>query len=287
MFVRELGDDVEESLATVEGLVSFGLSESVSSLSPRVSSPAGNLGQAVGGVVDCEDFEPCVCEQPFVLAGRNEEVVADRSSDRQLVAVKRPGDADRIGEDEPPFEPQQASPISEDATSIREMIDRVDAENRIERPVLERKRLARICPGEADPALETGLARKPPSIRDGIVEELDTNGLASGQPGEVKGGPAGPASHIQQSRRRSESQLPPEPFELVPRQPAVLADVVTERSAANLLVYVCGEVAVVSFVVTANRRLLGHMFSMTRRSGPPGLRGVSQTFELAPLGETP
>ena len=44
--------------------------------------------------------------------------------------------------------------------------------------------------------------------------------------------------------------------------------VVTERRAANLLVYVRGEVAIVSSVVIANRRLLGHVSSMTRRKGP-------------------
>src|SRR5262249_39055598 len=129
------------------------------------------------------------------------------------------------------------------------MIDRVDAENRIERAVVERQRLIRVGSNEAHLPLETGLAREPLPSCHCIIEQLNTNGLASRQLGKVKGRPARAPSHIQQSSGNSQSQLPTKPFELAPREPAVLADILTERSAANLLVYVRGEVAIVSLVV--------------------------------------
>jgi hypothetical protein len=58
-------------------------------------------------------------------------------------------------------------------------------------------------------------------------------------------------------------QLVTETFELFTREPAVLANIVAERRAANLLVYVRGEVAIVSCVVIADLRFLVHMPSMT------------------------
>ena len=78
------------------------------------------------------------------------------------------------------------------------MIDRVDAQNRIERAVHERKRLTRVCSDEAHLLLETGLTRKPPSRRHSLIEELDTDDLAACQLGKVKGRTARATSHIQQ-----------------------------------------------------------------------------------------
>jgi hypothetical protein len=50
-----------------------------------------------------------------------------------------------------------------------------------------------------------------------------------------------------------------EAFELFTGEPAVLANIVAERRAANLLVYVRGEVAIVSCVVIADLWFLGHI----------------------------
>src|SRR5262245_47191010 len=72
------------------------------------------------------------------------------------------------------------------------MIDRVDAENRIERAVVERERLTRVWSDETRPPLETGLARKPLSSCHSIIEQLDTNDLASRQLGKGTAGPPDP-----------------------------------------------------------------------------------------------
>src|SRR5262245_50088018 len=92
-------------------------SRRASARSRRVSPPPRDLSQAVSGVLNGEDAQACFCEKPFVLAGGHEQVVPDRASDRQLVAAKCAGDADRVREEQPPLRPEQTSPIGQDATS--------------------------------------------------------------------------------------------------------------------------------------------------------------------------
>jgi hypothetical protein len=63
-------------------------------------------------------------------------------------------------------------------------------------PSSKREHLTRVCSREARLVLETCFAREPVSVPHGLVEELDTNDLASRQLGKVQGGAAGPAGHV-------------------------------------------------------------------------------------------
>src|SRR5438876_11599746 len=99
------------------------------------------------------------------------------------------------------------------------MIDRIDADNRIEPTIVEWESLACVCLREASPPLKSRLARASVSIRDGLVVELDPDDLASGQPDKVQARAAGPASHVQEPRQRAQVQPAAKPLDAVNPDP--------------------------------------------------------------------
>jgi hypothetical protein len=70
----------------------------VRSLRASVTPSAGDLRQIAGRILDVDHGQAGVGEQPLVLTGRYEEEVADRGSERDLLAVESARDDDRVRE---------------------------------------------------------------------------------------------------------------------------------------------------------------------------------------------
>lgn len=62
------------------------------------------------------------------------------------------------------------------------MIDRVDANDRIESALIKRERLACVRLAKGRSVLQSSLARAPVCVRDRLVVQLDPDNLASRQP---------------------------------------------------------------------------------------------------------
>jgi hypothetical protein len=142
------------------------------------------------------------------------------------------------------------------------MVDRVDAENCIEGAAFERERSAGICLHEARPQIKACLSCQSVSVRHSLFVELDPDDLALCQPCEVQSRTTGAAGNVKQARRRSKLEPRTEPLELLDRQPAVLADIHTERLATYVAVHLSGEVAVVSTVMIDHLGLPSHVASL-------------------------
>src|SRR5262249_13714845 len=147
---------------------------------------------------------------------------------------------------------------------VGKVVDRVDADERIEGAVLERERLARVCLQEARTRLQARLVREPRRLRDRLSGELDADNLAARPPGDVQHGATRPAADAQKASAGSKVEPGEKPVELIDREPAVLADVLTEGRAANLAVRVRGEGPVVRTVVIDHIGPLSHAPSLRR-----------------------
>src|SRR5262249_35693861 len=190
--------------------------------------PAGDLRQVVGRGLDVDDGEAGGGKQPLVLSGRHEEEVANRGPDRKFLAVEDAGDRDWVGEEQPPSRSQHSRPLAEQAGPVGKVIDRVDADERIEGAVLERERLPRVCLREARTRLQARLVRAPRRLRDRLIGELGADYVAARPLRDVQSGTARPAADVQHARAGSKVEPGEEAVELIDREPAVLADVLTE-----------------------------------------------------------
>ena len=148
-FARQPRNDVEESLAAFECVVAFNLPDSFRVGRTRVVPPTRDLGQMLSRVFDCEDLEAGLGQQPLVLAPWHKQEEPDRGPDRDFIAVEVAVHGDRIGKEEPPARPQRASPVGENTRAVGQMVDRVDAEERVETVALERERSAGVGLHEA------------------------------------------------------------------------------------------------------------------------------------------
>jgi hypothetical protein len=159
------------------------------------------------------------------------------------------------------------------------MIDRVDADKRIEGAVLERERLARVCLHETRTRLKARIVREPGRLRDRLLGELDAHHLATGPPCEVKGRTTRTAANIQKALAGSKVEPGEKAVELIKREPAVLADVLTERRAPDLLVDTRGESPVMRPVVIDNLGPLSHTPSLRRGREPDRGADTARSLE--------
>jgi hypothetical protein len=221
-------------------------------------APSCDIRHLHGRVLDGQDIQAGFGEETFVLTNRDEQSVADRGSDRDFVAPERAGHDQWVAEEQPTARPQQAKPVGNDPAPIGEMVDCVDAENRIERPAFERQRFAGVGPHEPRLRREARLEGLSVSRGHRLRIQLDADDLASRVPRQVERRAARPAGDVEKTPRRSEFQPDGEPLELVDREPTVLADVDAERRTANLRMHVSRELLVLSAVVTGGRATLTH-----------------------------
>jgi hypothetical protein len=80
------------------------------------------------------------------------------------------------------------------------VVDRIDAKDRIERAVFERKRFARVGLEKRRPPLKASLLRATSPLRDRLVGELDADDLAPGQACDAQTWAARAAADVQQVR---------------------------------------------------------------------------------------
>ena len=154
------------------------------------------------------------------------------------------------------------SPLSKYARTVGEVVDRVDAEDRVEGTAFERKLGARVCLKEGRPPLQGSFVCESGPLRDRLVVELDADDLALCQARYAQARTARAAANVQQARRRLELEPRYEPLEFVQGEPAVLADILSERRAADLRVDLCGELPVMSTVMVYNLWPLSHTPSL-------------------------
>ena len=113
----------------------------------------------------------------------------------------------------------------------------------------------------ARPRRPASWARRVP-LRNRLFVKLDTNDPAPRQPRDVQTRTARAATNVQHASRRLELEPRDEPIEFLDRQPAVLADILAERDAAHLRIYLSGELPVMSTVMIDNLRPLSHPRSL-------------------------
>ena len=114
--------------------------------------------------------------------------------------------------------------------------------------------------------LQSGLESHPVPVRDSLRVQLDADDLASRQPRQVQRGPTGTTRDVQETARLSQLKPTCEPLELLNRQPAVLADVLTKRRPPNLPMHLRGKLPVLSAVMVRNFWLLSHRSSLARQN---------------------
>ena len=220
-------------------------------LGADAAAPARHCGHRLGEILDGDHVEAGRLQQPLVLAGRGEVEVADRAADRELVARHEPRDRHRVGDEHATARSEQPRPVGEHAGPAGQVIERVQAEDRVEGAVGERQRLARVGLDEAHGRLEPGLARDPARVREPGLLAVDARQLAARLARELQPGTAGAARDVQQADARPEPQLRCKAGELGPRLPVVLAEVLAELLAPDLRVDLVAEVAVERPVVGA------------------------------------
>src|SRR2546425_1217374 len=236
--------DVEKFLLALEGHDTLDPAQVLRARRPRRAPAAGDLGHVLGHILASQELQAGGVDQTLVLAGRSEQEIADRAAHGDLLIGERPGHDDRIGEQEPAAGFEHPGPFGQNVDPVRQVVDRVDADQRVERTRLEGKRLAGID------AIEPGALGQPvhprllPRDGDGLVLDIDAEDLAAGETRDAQRRPSRAAGDVDEARPRRGIQPAEERLELVGREPGVLTQVLAEGGAADLAVEGAGEVAV-------------------------------------------
>src|SRR5262249_29466522 len=88
---RQPGRDTQEPLLPVEGLIALELPERFGALGARGEPALRDGGHVLRRVLDRERSQARSAQQPIVLTQGDEEEVADRRAERDLVVAQRPG----------------------------------------------------------------------------------------------------------------------------------------------------------------------------------------------------
>lgn len=83
------------------------------------------------------------------------------------------------------------------------MIDRIDADDDVERSIVAGKWLRSVCPLEARAAADTDCLGVVPGCRDGIGVDVDSQHAAPGRQGDVYRRTTGAAGGVEKSRPRA------------------------------------------------------------------------------------
>src|SRR5262249_38675768 len=95
------------------------------------------------------------------------------------------------------------------------MVDRIHAEDGVERLALERQRTTGVGARKRHSILKARIPGHAPSSRHRLFVELDSNRLATGPPYEVQHRPTRPAGDIEEARGGPKLEQRPEALKLV------------------------------------------------------------------------
>src|SRR3989449_7281564 len=171
----------KELLLSLEGHYTLDPAQVLRARGPCRAPAAGDLGHVLGHILASQKLQAGGVDQALVLAGRSEQEIADGAAHRDLVIGERPGHDDRIGEQESAAGFEHPGPIGQNVHAVRQMVDRVDADQGVERSRLEGKSLAGID------ALEPGALGQPvhprlfPRHGDRLLLDIDPEDPAAGE----------------------------------------------------------------------------------------------------------
>ena len=176
---------------------------------------------------------PAAASSALVLARRREAEPADRRAHVQLLARDEARDDDRIGEEHDAARLQHAPPVGEHGRAVGEVVDRVDAGDRVEARVVEGERLARVG------LLEAGERRSPCGARgcgDRVGVEVDADDRRARVADELECRPARAAGDVEHRRARPDAEPARQRAPVGEVEPARLPDVAVVGLAAHLRV---------------------------------------------------
>ena len=268
MFTSKPCRGSEEALASIVGFVAFDGSEFLLMLGAGLVASLRHPRFLFGRVLDREHGQSGPADQAFVLTCGHKESEANRGSNCYLIAADRAGQNEWIGEDNPSTRCQQTRPVGEHAGAVGQVVDRIDADNGIERRVAKREGLARVGLDEAGGHSPTQIRPGGASRGDRFPIQVDSGDCAACSKSEMQGRAARTTRHIQKPGRAMQFKPRRKAFKLVDCQPTVLTDVLPKSRTPNTCVDLCRELSVLATVMTRNLRLI---------SDRPSLRRISQT----------
>ena len=236
-------------------------------------APRCGHGRHVGRYVLDPDFLEAGCpEQCLVDARSREDELAHRpAACEHLVAPDHPGEGDRVGEEHAAPRTQHAVPLAEHLRTLVHVVDRVDAQQRVEAPVVERQGFARVASHEPRTVGEPLLSGCGVRRGDARIVHVDAGHAAAGLTSHEQRGSARSACDLEHVALRVELEPSTEGALLIGRQPRVLADLLAERLGSDRLVELVGEACVglvIELAAAAGRLLVARHPATIHHSVP-------------------
>ena len=132
-------DGPEKPLQSLERLGALVLDQRVPVSGASVAPAPRHPGDVLGAVLAANEVETGFSHQPLVLVAQREDEEPDRRSECDLLAREEAGDDDRVGEQEVAARPEHAMPLPQHRRPVGQVVDRVDADDGVERCLLERE----------------------------------------------------------------------------------------------------------------------------------------------------
>src|SRR5690606_12972541 len=151
--------------------------------------------------------------------------------------------------DEAPTWLHYAGPLREDCRPIREMVQRIDADQPIERTVLEGEALTPIGEQEFSTVQQSRFGSRCARCRYRLRMDIHAMHAAAGDASNARCGTPGAACHVEHRLTGTDAEPADEPIVLVRRQPPVLSDVLAERFRPDGRVQLGSEPSVLRVVV--------------------------------------
>lgn len=147
---------------------------------------------------------------------------------------QRSGNNGRIGKKETAAWPQHTSPLAEYLLAIREVIHRINADDCIDRGIINRQSLTCLNPLKMDAILHSTRFRRSLRCIDTAFIDVDSGHVTAQRLCDEKRGTTRAAADVEHLRVCAERQLAKEPAELTGRDPAKLTDIFAIGLATNL-----------------------------------------------------
>ncbi len=165
--------------------------------SASVTPAARHADDAVRAVVATQEVEACFLDESLVLAPEREDEEADRGTDRDLLAREQAGDDDRIGEEDVAARLEQAMPIPKHVEPVGEVVDGVDANDGVERRVLEWQQTCGVGLFEAGERGHVLSARALGRRLDSLGVDVNADDVSADRACEVEIWAARAAGHVE------------------------------------------------------------------------------------------
>jgi hypothetical protein len=239
-------NDVEELLDALEAPLAFQRDERVASLRAGVEPPPRHRGDRVRDVSDFVNHEAGLAQKALVLPDGGEQEETDRAACADLVFRQLFGHDDRIGEEQPSLRSKDAMPLPQYVRAPGEVVDRVVAEDRIERVVPEGQATTGVRRRKRD---ARGVTPLPP--RGGLEREridVDPDAHRAGVRGHAARHAARSTRHLQGRLSGSELEKTKPLARFLERDPARLPQVLSVGVPAHRELRAGGEVTILGVV---------------------------------------